>query len=136
MRLELNKRTALALRAMQELCVREQRVPGPDLAEALETTRQYRPQIMNPLVKAKWVGSTPGPHGGYQLLTTLEAVSVIELVETMEGPTDNNTCVLSGDICPSERLCALHGAWQHARAALVYELGEMTLAEAWAASCG
>lgn len=136
MRLELNKRTDLALRAMQELCIREERVAGPALADALETTRQYLPQIMNPLVKARWVASTPGPHGGYQLLTALEEVSVIELVEAMEGPTDNNTCVLNGEHCPQDQLCALHGAWQRARAALVDELGAMTLAEAWAESCG
>ena len=63
MRLDLNKRTDLALRAMEELCVKESRVAGPDLAEALSTTRQYLPQILNPLVKARWVRSTPGPHG-------------------------------------------------------------------------
>jgi Rrf2 family protein len=136
MRLDLNKRTDLALQAMQELCVEETRVPGPELAEALETTRQYLPQIMNPIVKAKWVRSTPGPHGGYQLLVRLEDISVIELVEVMEGPTDDGTCVLTGDICASEKYCALHGAWQHSRAVLIRELGQMTLAEAWAASCG
>lgn len=136
MRLELNKRTDLALRAMQELCMREQRVAGADLADALETTKQYLPQIMNPLVKARWVGSTPGPHGGYQLLKPLEEVSLLELIEAMEGPTDNNTCVLTGEYCPQDQLCALHGAWQHARAALMNELDGMTLAEAWAATCG
>ena len=136
MRLELNKRTDLALRAMQELSLQDTRVPGPELAELLDTTRQYLPQIMNPLVKAKWIRSTPGPHGGYQLLVRLEDISVIVLIEAMEGPTDNDTCVLSGDRCPRENLCALHGAWQHARGALIRELGEMSLAAAWAASGG
>lgn len=136
MRLELNKRTDLALRAMEELCVEETRVAGPALAESLSTTRQYLPQIMNPLVKARWVRSTPGPHGGYQLLVTLEEISVLELIEVMEGPTANGTCVLTGDECPGDRLCALHGAWQLARDALTRELGGMSLAEAWGASCG
>ncbi len=136
MRLDLHRRTDVALRAMQELCVREERVAGPDLADALQTTKQYLPQIMTPLVKAKWVTSTPGPHGGYQLLVDLEDVSLLQLIEAMEGPTQNNICVLSGETCPQEEPCALHGAWQHARAALERELGAMSLAEAWAASCG
>jgi Rrf2 family protein len=136
MRLDLNKRTDLSLRAMQELCVREARVPGPELAEALGTTRQYLPQILNPLVKARWVHSTPGPHGGYELLVTLEEISVLQLVEVMEGPTENNTCVLNGEICPQNERCALHGAWQHARDALLKELDQMSLAEAWGATCG
>ena len=136
MRLDLNKRTDLALRAMEELCVKESRVAGPDLAEALKTTRQYLPQILNPLVKARWVRSTPGPHGGYELLVALEKISVLELIEVMEGPTADNTCVLNGEVCPQEEPCALHGAWQHAREALTNELGGLSLAEAWGASCG
>ncbi len=136
MRLDLNKRTDLALRAMEELCVKESRVAGPDLAEALSTTRQYLPQILNPLVKARWVRSTPGPHGGYELLVALERISVLELIEVMEGPTLDDTCVLNGEPCPRDELCALHGAWQQARDALTKELGSMTLADAWGASCG
>ncbi len=136
MRLELNKRTDLALRAMEELCLRETRVGGPILADSLKTTRQYLPQILNPLVKAKWVQSTPGPHGGYELLKPLEKISVLELIEVMEGPTLDNTCVLNGEICPQNELCAMHGAWQHARDALTKELGGMTLADAWGDSCG
>jgi Rrf2 family protein len=136
MRLDLNKRTDLALRAMEELCVEERRVAGAVLADALETTRQYLPQIMNPLVKAKWVESTPGPHGGYQLLTELEDISVLQLIEVMEGPTSNGTCVLTHEVCTGQEPCALHGAWKHARRALERELGQLSLAEAWSARCG
>ncbi len=136
MRLDLNKRTDLALRAMEELCVCDARVGGPVLAEALGTTRQYLPQILNPLVKARWVRSTPGPHGGYQLLVALEDITVLELIEVMEGPTAADTCVLNGERCPQDQLCALHGAWQHAREALTRELGQISIAEAWGESCG
>ena len=136
MRLDLNKRTDLALRAMQELCVRETRVAGPDLAEALKTTRQYLPQILNPLVKARWVRSTPGPHGGYELLVMLEEISLLQLIEVMEGPTINDLCVLNGEDCPRDEACALHGAWQYAREALMKELQQMNLAETWGANCG
>ncbi len=136
MRLDLNKRTDLALRAMQELCVKETRVGGPDLAEALKTTRQYLPQILNPLVKARWVRSTPGPHGGYELLVLLEEISVLQLIEVMEGPTSNNVCVLNGETCPQDEPCALHGTWQLVRETLTKELNQMSLADAWGASCG
>jgi Rrf2 family protein len=136
MRLDLNKRTDLALRAMQELCVKNERVAGPALAEALSTTRQYLPQIMNPLVKARWVRSTPGPHGGYELLKTLENISLLELIEVMEGPTLNNVCVLNGSPCPQDEECALHGAWQQTRETLMRELDTLSLADAWGADCG
>lgn len=135
MRLDLHKRTDLALRALIELCERKTRVPGSDLADALGTTRQYLPQVLNPLVKKRWVRSTPGPHGGYELLVGLTDISVLDLIETMEGPTLDNRCVLTGEACPQEQPCALHPAWQHARTALMRELGELSLAEARESDC-
>jgi len=128
MRLDLHKRTDLALCALIELCEQDGRVPGADLADALGTTRQYLPQVLNPLVKKRWVRSTPGPHGGYELLVGLDDVSVLELVETMEGPTLDDRCVLTGEQCPQEQPCALHPAWKHARDALMRELGGLSLA--------
>ena len=131
MRLGLNKRTDLALRAMQTLCSCGDRLAGTDLAERLETTHPYLPQIMSPLVRKRWVSSTSGPRGGYELTAQLDSISVLELIEAMEGTTDTDTCVLSGEICDSSDPCALHGAWSQARDALLRELSSMSLADAW-----
>jgi len=131
MRLELNKRTDLALRAMQTLCSCGDRLPGTVLADALETTHQYLPQIMSPLVRKRWVSSTPGPRGGYELVTQFNTISVLELIEAMEGATDTDTCVLSGETCDASDPCALHDAWSQARDALLNELSSMSLADAW-----
>ena len=106
----------------------------PELAEALGTTRQYLPQILNPLVKARWVVSTPGPHGGYELLVPLRDLG-LELVEVMEGqPRTTHASSMATSV--PDQLCALHGAWQQAREALTTELSQMTLAAAWGANCG
>jgi Rrf2 family iron-sulfur cluster assembly transcriptional regulator len=129
MRLDLHKRTDLALRALHIICDANTRVPGPELADLLGTTRQYLPQVLNPLVKKRWVSSTPGPHGGYEPLCSLAEVSVLELIETMEGPTLDNRCVLTGRTCPQVEPCALHLAWYHARTALMNELDHLSLAD-------
>ena len=131
MRLELNKRTDLALRAMKTLCSCGSRLPGTDLADTLATSHQYLPQIMSPLVREHWVTSSPGPRGGYELSVQLDSISVLELIEVMEGATDTATCVLNGEICDASDPCALHGAWSQARDALIRELSSMSLADAW-----
>jgi Rrf2 family iron-sulfur cluster assembly transcriptional regulator len=131
MRLELAKRTDLALRAMQELCSCGDRLSGSELAETLETTHQYLPQIMSPLVRRRWVSSSRGPRGGYQLEVELYSITVLDLIETMEGPTDTHTCVLSGETCDASDPCAMHGAWSQARDALLAQLSSMSLADAW-----
>jgi len=133
MRLELAQRTDIALRALQTLCSCGERVPGSELAETLDTTHQYLPQIMSPLVRRRWVSSSRGPRGGYQLEAELGSITVLDLIEVMEGPTDTNTCVLSGETCDASDPCAMHGAWSQARDALLARLSSMSLADAWEA---
>lgn len=130
MRLELAKRTDLALRALQQLCAADARVAGTTLADELGTTHQYLPQIMAPVIRSRWVTSTPGPRGGYQLEVGLESITVLDLIETMEGATDTSTCVLSGETCDATDPCAMHAAWSQARDALLDELSSMTLRDA------
>jgi len=130
MRLELTRRTELAIRAMRSLGDDEGLVPGQELARRLEVSIHYLPQIMHPLVREGWVQSTPGKHGGYRRKVSLGSVSALQLIEAVEGATDTGRCVLKDGPCPDEEECALHFAWSRARAALMTELGRTSLAEA------
>jgi Rrf2 family transcriptional regulator, iron-sulfur cluster assembly transcription factor len=132
MRLELTKKTDLALQALGCLAEDEVRRAGAALAEEIGATRQFLPQVMAPLVQAGWVDSIPGPHGGYQLLEGLDVISVLDLIEAIEGQTDRGRCVLTGEKCPRGEVCALHSAWTRARAALLDELSATSVAAALA----
>ena len=76
---------------------------------------------MAPLAKVGWVGSDPGPLGGYHLISG-SAISALDLIEVMEGPTDDGRCVLRSVPCPGLTTCALPDAWQQARSVLLTEL--------------
>jgi Rrf2 family protein len=124
MRLEISKRTDQAIRAL--LVLGERRgdlVSGAELSDRIDATLPYLPQIMKPLISAGWVVSAPGPSGGYRLNGQLSRISVLDVVEVIEGPTDNGRCVLKGAPCQTIRACAMHEAWTRARGALLKELG-------------
>lgn len=127
MRLELMRRTDLALRAMLALDAHGGRMTSTELAEEICGTRPFVSQVMTPLVKQGWVASVPGPRGGYELRVALDDVSILELVEAVEGPTDTGKCVLTGVPCPPGEPCALHDAWTRARQALLDELARTPL---------
>lgn len=129
MRLEITKKTDLALRAIGVLS-RSGRMKGSDLAGRIGTTPGYIAQVMTPLVHSGWVDSEPGPTGGYRLHARLEDVSFLELIESVEGPTDSGRCVLRTGPCPGEDVCAVHDAWMRARSALLDELDRTSLAVA------
>lgn len=130
MKLSLEQRTDIALRAVRELHAHDARVRGRELAPTLRTTTQYLPQVLRPLVRAGWIDSTPGPTGGYQLVVDPSEVSLLGLIEVMEGPTTPAPCVLRGGPCGGEDHCAMHEPWQDAREALLAELATTPVVDA------
>ena len=109
------------------------RLKSGELSAALGTTPGFMPQVMAPLVQAGWVRSEPGPTGGYELLVRPDELSVLAVVEAVDGPTDNGRCVVADQACSRRQPCALHTAWMWAREELMAILQTTTVAEvrAW-----
>lgn len=122
MRLELTRKTDLALRALRVLAASGSLRKGVPLADTLGTTAAFLSQVIAPLSRAGWVRSVPGPRGGYEATEHASDVSVLELIEAVEGPVENGRCVLRPQPCSAELPCALHDAWIPARDALVDRL--------------
>jgi Rrf2 family protein len=129
MRLEITRRADLAVRAMVELGEADGLVKATVLAEALDATPGFVPQVIGPLVKAGWVRSEPGPTGGYATSVDLADVSVLAVIEAVDGVTDDGRCVVADRACDGSAPCSLHTAWTKARNELVGVLGATTLSE-------
>ncbi|MEI2703932.1 MAG: Rrf2 family transcriptional regulator [Ilumatobacteraceae bacterium] len=128
MRLEITRKADLAVRAMVLLAGADRRFKAPELADALQTTAGFVPQVVGPLVKAGWVRSDPGPTGGYAGRIDLAEVSVLQVVEAVDGATDSGRCVVADRPCNRGAPCPLHHAWARARGELVASLASTPLA--------
>ncbi|MDH3294436.1 MAG: Rrf2 family transcriptional regulator [Acidimicrobiia bacterium] len=122
MRLDITRKSDLAVRALCVLGSQVTRLKGSDLAELIETTPGFLPQVVAPLVRRRWIDSTPGPTGGYLLGVQLDDISLLDVIEAVEGPLDLEVCVLDGGHCTETNHCAVHGAWMRARHHLYEEL--------------
>jgi len=127
MRLEVTRRTDLATRALLTLAEHPERTKAAVLADRLGTTPGFLSQALTPLVARGWVRSDPGPTGGYTAVADLGAVSVLDVLEAVEGPTDVGRCVLEDRACVGRERCALHDAWARARGELLRELATTPL---------
>ena len=126
MKLELRARTELTLRTLAALSDGE-RWRAAELADRVGSTPAYTAHLVAPLVRAGWVHSTPGPTGGHELAADLSTVTLLELIELVEGPTDDGRCVMADRVCPAPEPCVLHDAWTRARDALTRELAATPL---------
>lgn len=126
MKLQITKRTELALRMLQYLDDGERR-NSKAIAEAIGSTPGFVAHIAQNVVTPGWVRSGTGPTGGYLLATPLAEISLLELIEASEGPTDDGQCVLSDRACGAGRPCALHEPWSRARTSLTDQLAATRL---------
>jgi Rrf2 family transcriptional regulator, iron-sulfur cluster assembly transcription factor len=124
------RKSDLAVRALQALATSPTRLKGPALADAVGSTSGFVSQVLTPLVRAGWVRSEPGPSGGYSLVADLDDISVLQVIETIEGPTDSGRCVLADRPCNEGGPCALHGPWLRARSQLLDQLDAISVAAA------
>ena len=105
------------------------RLKGAELAEQLGSSAGFMAQAMTPVVNRRWVRSEPGPTGGYVLAVDLADVSVLDVIEAVEGPTETSRCVLEDRACLGGEPCALHQPWSRARAQLLGDLAATPLSE-------
>jgi Rrf2 family protein len=134
MRLGISRRADLAVRALLAIDGAGGRVKADALAVELDTTAGFVPQVIGPLVKRGWVRSDPGPRGGYTAAVPLESVSVLDVIEAIDGPTDAGRCVVADGPCGRAPHCAPHAAWARARDELVSHLGAQSMASLAAVS--
>lgn len=132
MKLELLRKTDLAVQALRRLSELGPRIQGRDLAPLISTTPQFLGQVMAPLVAAGWVVSGRGPTGGYQLAVALADVSMADVIEAVEGPIDNGICALRGGPCSGNEHCAIHLPWRQARTVMREQLAATPLNDPFA----
>lgn len=122
MKLEITRRAELAVRALALLNRTGQRFGAEALADALGTTVGFVPQVVGPLVKAGWVQAGTGPSGGYASLVELNGVTMMDVIEAVDGATSINRCVIADHGCRPVVPCLMHSVWREARSELVRAL--------------
>lgn len=129
MRLEVTRRSDLAVRTLVLLARSGTRLKGSEVAEHIGATPGFVPQVLSPLVRRGWVGSDPGPTGGYALRVDPSGISVLDVIEAIEGITDTEQCVLVDRPCAEHGPCSLHASWARARELLLRGLAERSIAD-------
>jgi len=131
MRLELTRRGDYAVRAMLAIAANDGSglLSVRRIAETMSIPPRILPQVMRDLVRAGLVEAHTGRSGGYRLSRPAGSVSVLSVIEAIEGDTRRQSCVLRGGPCGKDGQCAVHPVFFAAQEALRRELRNATLDE-------
>jgi Rrf2 family protein len=81
----------LAGRQQGELC------PSHVVAQAQGVPEQFLLQVLRPLVRARILVSVKGPSGGYRLAKRARDITLLDVIEAVEGPVRGEAPPLAHD---------------------------------------
>ena len=131
MRLELTRRGDYGVRAMLVLAREQGRVvSGNEIAVATGISGHFVTQVMGDLVRAGLVDARVGRAGGYRLAKAPSEISVLSVVESIEGEARRRNCVLRATPCTWHGRCEVHEFFAAAQEAFAAKLREASLTDA------
>jgi len=107
----IRRNTDYAVRLVVHLAKHYGREPISTRAAATEEHVPYQLacKLMQKLNNAKLVTSCMGPRGGFVLAAKPSKISLLDVVEVIQGPVNMNRCLLGEDTCPQQNNCAVRG---------------------------
>src|SRR6476620_5994580 len=130
MRLELTKRADYAIRVVLALATTPptERRSVRQMAADQMIPASFLPQVMADLVRAGLVEGTVGRSGGYRLAKPRDEISLLEVVEAVEGDSRRRICILRGGPCALDGVCDVHAVFAAAQDDVVGRLRTTTIA--------
>lgn len=87
-----------------------------DVARDMDIPMPFLGKIAQELNKAGVIVVRQGAHGGYELALPPEDISLLMVVEAMDGEILINECLARPHDCGRSTHCAVHRVWTEARA--------------------
>ncbi len=129
--MDISRKTDYALRMLTAL-VREPSgvISVRTAADANGVPYSFARSIQRDLAESGIVESLRGAHGGMRLVRAPSRVTLLAIVEAMQGPLVLSACESCGpecSACPRMDLCRLNPIWRGAQELLESYLGSVTL---------
>jgi len=125
----VRRNTDYALRAMVSLVGHHGNEPvsSREVAQHSQIPYQLTCKLMQKLHNARLVKSCMGPTGGFRLSKDPSRISLLEVIEAIQGPIELNRCLLNVDACPRQPDCPVSKRLAELQKHIRRYLGSVTL---------
>jgi Rrf2 family protein len=128
--MQITRQADYALRAMLYLSQLEpsRRAATSQIAKEQHIPPSFLAKIISQLSIAGLIHTSRGARGGVSLARSPEAISILEVVEAIDGPIALNECSQTPGGCPYGDDCPLRSLWCGTQNELVEKLRKTTFA--------
>jgi len=124
-----------AIRAVLYLAIHDDgtKIGIKRISEDLEMPSPFLGKILQVLSKHKLLNSTKGPHGGFSLGKDANDISLLDIVEIIDGLDFFHNCVIGVRICEDDpekkKLCPFHNELDPLRDKLYSQFKALTIGQ-------
>ena len=101
---------------------------GAVIAAEQNISEKFLSRIVIPLREKGVVRSVRGNVGGFRLAKSAEDITLLEIVETMQGPLAVLDCLAPGAECPRLKTCLARRVWKDVNQSFSDTLAKITVA--------
>jgi len=126
--MQITRQADYALRTIIYLSQLEKgkKAPTNIIAQKQQIPPSFLAKIISQLCVVGIIHTTKGAHGGVSLAKSPQEITVLAVIEAIDGPVTLNECTLNPEICNFSKDCSMHRIWCDLRKELVKRLATTT----------
>ena len=97
--LNISEAAAIALHTMVALSGAEEALSARELASRLARSESHLSKVLQRLLKAGYVTSNRGPHGGFLLSRPASSIVMLDIFEAIDGEVGDSSCTQTPAVC-------------------------------------
>jgi Rrf2 family protein len=127
--MQINRSTDYAVRVMIHLALLPpgERANREKLAGLAEVPAEFLGKVLQTLARAGLLLSRRGAEGGFELARAASRITMLDVVEALEGTLHLNECLTGENQCGRAWWCSAHDVWRDAQAAVRRVLAGVTI---------
>jgi len=126
----ITRETDYALRALARLALDGGFMAVAELSASDRIPELFLRKTMQRLQQAQIVESRQGAQGGYRLAVPADQLSVLQVINAVQGVLTMNACIEDPSICDRQDWCPFHKALLDLDVIVARHLGGMNIAQA------
>ena len=126
--MQISRRADYGVRVILDLATncRQERTSTHEIAARQNIPSPFLAKIISQLALAGLITTYRGAGGGVSLSRPSSEISLLNVIEALEGPIALNRCVTDPEGCPQNDRCPVHNVWIRAQAELIALLAATT----------
>ncbi len=100
-----------------------------EVARAMHIPKSFLAKIVQRLVRSHILVSMRGMKGGFMLAAKPSEISLLDILESIQGPTGINVCAIDSRKCRMSATCSVHPVWVQIRKEVERRMKKQTIAK-------